>query len=153
MIQPKFRKDVNGQVFTELDFYQSRGIGKILACRLNATSKQIRAGEVKNKIKKFCRSLRKMRDNSFREQVVQSSGSKRKFKGAGVPKNKRLKPLAMVRDSVTFSMLVVLGVADECVFFRACFLKIVLIASNSELWVELTKTRLSIYVKCHCYLR
>lgn len=136
MIQPKFRKSINGQVFTKLDFYQSRGIRSLLACKLSATSKQIRGGHGKGKINKFCKSLRKMRDKSFREQVVLASGQRLKFQGTTMPRNRHLKTLAIARQSVTFSMPVVPGVADECVF--SCAIPDNRVNGNSELWIELT---------------
>ena len=43
-IQPKLRKELGGKTFTKIDIYQSRGIRALLACKIRATSKEIRAG-------------------------------------------------------------------------------------------------------------
>ena len=127
-----------------LDFYQSRGIYKVMTCRLSDCKKSRR--QFSNVLASVCKELRDKRDVAFRDSVMAEAADKlqtsAKFTRCVVPKHRGLRILAALHsDIIDVRLPNMPGCSDETVLsFIACAIRD---NHNSELYVEMTSASLA----------
>ena len=147
-ISAKFFKVIDGDEFALLDFYKSRSIRNLRACRVEGHYDR---ADVVKVIKQVCYDIRDLRDESFRSTVVGSKGrgpdlvTKDKLDKRFVPRSKRLRAVILAQsDTIMFKLPEVVGVVGEC----ACE-SIVPMGRrnrNNQLWVSIGDCRVFDYI-------
>ena len=138
-ILPTFLTVIQGETFTRMDIYRSRGLHRLLSCRVTDEETKIGSdGLIKlNKvISRVLKLLKDGRDDAFRNSVINASNTRLKFVGCTEPKNKRLKAFAMAAmgdcQSVTYTFPAIEGVVGECAIkFRSAASK----RKNKQSWL------------------
>ena len=134
-IPAEFLMKVDGVLFVHLDFYQSRGVYTMMACRSGKDTAS-RPANLSMAMRSVCADIRRVRDREFRSMVVRKSDGSKAFGACVMPRNKGLRAIALAQDDVNQCTLpAVEGVTDEV----ECDILHVSTRTNrhSKLWVKL----------------
>ena len=135
VVLPKFITKHDDTTFFHLNIYRSRGIFRLLTCRV---PEHANGSVVKRVVKKFINEMRYQRDAQVRENVAEADGKDRKFRGCLEPRNKKLKVHAVTRsNTVVVKLPTIEDVAEETIikFYDDAKKRR---NGNSEIWAALT---------------
>ena len=115
VIFPKWTKEVEGTLFTNIDFYRCRGIRKILTSLVDRSDQSTQRNVLHIAAKRVCDHIRRARDRKYREQVLSQAGGGFEFKGVAQPRSKVLRAIAVqMPDVLEVTMYEEEGVHEGC---------------------------------------
>ena len=134
-ISSAFLKVVDETKFVELDFYQSRGVYKIMTSRLPSIPSSVQGGRAYGKLlAKVVGDIRALRDAAFRMLVKTDPTLANISYGKSVtrPRNKRLRVAVLKQSEVVNITMKV----DTSIINLACLVPQSRVNRYTELWVE-----------------
>ena len=143
-VLPKFSKTLDGIRYICLDFYQSRGIHKVLCCRLPPLFQKNNRADCTRFMSELCSDIRKNRDHTFKKLLRKHH--RKPDNDAGdhrfLPRTKIGKSAALESNdviSITLPEFSLEPYSDEVVPDTSCRVEMVIERKNrySELWLQL----------------
>lgn len=100
VINENFIKTIDDTEFINMDFYKSRSVYSMMACRVPSDLMKSSRG-LSNVLKNVCREIREIRDAQFRQSVIDEAHEQtRKFDIGVTPKCKRMRAVALAKSDI-----------------------------------------------------
>ena len=107
-IASEFVRHVNDGVYVHLDYYRSRGVYAMMACR-SGSSATPRPSSLSKVMHDTCQDIRQLRDNAFRSTVIAQTDKSVKFTRGVMPQHKRLRAIALAQDDIVHIVMPAVG--------------------------------------------